>query len=376
MIPIGIWAIKHDDIALLKRLAQYGADLMQPKWCHRCKPNCSKTGTHDCMKRSVLRDPEHEDFLRSYHLTGRTAWAPLALAAKHGSNRVMEYLLTQGADVEAVGFSTCRCEDWPPVDPDSLLPGFSEQESDSESGYSPEGVHATPLYLAICNGQLSTVELLLRHGADPDHVGGASMGSLETAVHLAVHVNDGPIFTYLLENKVVRLEERNERGATALHMAYLNQNSPDGSVNCLLEAGADINAPLVSYNSSNTWTLFAMACAKHDLNSALSFLRAGADPEFIIRVPAGTDLSSVADPDQGIHWTASEFIRHIPGPLTRADSDLRLELEVELLEALDVKEIEKTKKNKEIEEFKKTRTYQLLSRAFAASLLSLAYVHH
>lgn len=191
-----------------------------------------------------------------------------------------EYLLNQGADIEAKDQGMCRCGSYKSVTASWPLPGFGSLKI----AIHPIKPHATPLHLAIYSETLSTVKLLLRHGADIRQAWDGS-GGRRTALHLAVHVSNRPLLDYLHENKLASIDEYNDSGAIALHMAFLDQSSPDEFVDRLLEAGADINAPFIPFGlGANTWTLFALARASHDRKAALKLLRAGADPEFIIWV--------------------------------------------------------------------------------------------
>lgn len=226
-------------------------------------------------------------------------FSPLACAASHGQDSMVEYLLDHGANIELESAKLCsccsellRCETFLPNHPE-----FYERDPDDEDERLPMSFAYvdpddsvswwTPLHYAICNQHTSTAELLLKRGANSRDV-----GEHVTALHVATRWELEETIDYLLDNDLVDINAQNRNGVAALHMAYVADR--DDLVDDYLDRGADIN--LAYFDQSGPWTIFAMACADMLFERALQYLRIGADPHFVV------------DEDDDDSWTVMRFI--------------------------------------------------------------------
>ncbi|KAK7710700.1 hypothetical protein SLS64_005603 [Diaporthe eres] len=255
----------------------------------------------------------------------RARFSPLAWAALHGHDSMVDYLLDHGADTELLSEKLCTCSDMKLLhcplrlpEPPSFWPRYPE-DYDFDSIVEYEDWCAgedfitmwTPLHYALCNGHESTARLLIERGA----VDGADHGV--TALHTATRWELNDTIDYLLDNDLVDINEQNYHGVTALHMAQVAGRND--LVDKYLDRGADIN---LEYDGrSGPWTIFYMACAAGDYERALEYLKRGADPHFVLE---GVDR----DP-----WTVMRLIYCCTGdaygyPISLGEERLKLELEI------------------------------------------------
>lgn len=246
-------------------------------------------------------------------------FSPLALAAYHGEDSMVELLLDNGARIELKSTYLCQCcnlllrcgNGASLFDPPVL---WENSDRDDNAGYLAwEQTHHdswwTPLHYAISQGNLSTAKLLLDRGARAENVGDGGV----TALHVATYCNKQEIIDYLLENNLVDINAQSEYGVTALHLAHI-VGRYDLVEDYLDDHGADIN--LEYDDESGPWTIFAIACAEEDFDQALHYLRKGADPNFVIE---GND-----DPNA---WTVMRFMYGISIPLHIRRDGPRIQLE-------------------------------------------------
>lgn len=346
-VPQGFWAILNDRVVTLVRLAEGGANVIDPKWC-ACQSNVFRSGEYAQYR--WMRSPTLS-WSQSFHPipidtvccddnlpSGPSrSWTPLALAAAHGKNQVMRYLITRGADVNSMGRGICHCSpslcDFFSL---SILPEFDDRSVPDDYVDEDDIMDNmfTPLHVAICYGNLSSVKILLDHGANPRLMGNHMLLG-RTALHAAAIAGKADIAEYLIENKLVaagdmkRIDFTGRCGLTPLHIAYLYKCHD--MVDLLLREGANVNdeVQLQGCNVHDSWTVFAIACARNDLQSALKFLRAGADPEFVLH-----------SPENNVPWTAMGFIYHYKFKLPDDDANgeeatgLRLDIERGIFKAL------------------------------------------
>ncbi|KAG6358075.1 hypothetical protein INS49_013959 [Diaporthe citri] len=121
----------------------------------------------------------------------------------------------------------------------------------------------TPLALAAALGLDSMVAFLLDHGADIEKPGKGLCRK---------------IIDYLLDNKLVDINEGGYHGLTPMHLAFYKSHY--SLVDMYIDRGADINA--VWNSDDGGWTIFGMACLRDDLQRASDLLRRGADPDLIL----------------------------------------------------------------------------------------------
>lgn len=243
--------------------------------------------------------------------------SPLAWAAIHGHDSMVQYLLDYGADIEQTSEKLCSCCDskllrcprkiLEPLDFYSRDP----DDDDSIDGFIPEW---TPLHYALCNEHESTARLLIERGADANKVG-SYYGV--TALHIATRWELDGTIDYLLDNDCVDINAQDSEGVTALLMAQVAGR--DDLVDKYLDRGADIN--LAYFDRSGPWTIFSMACAAGEYERALEYLTRGADPHFELE-------SEDEDPwtvMRLIYWSGDAF------EYSMSCADERMELEREIM---------------------------------------------
>ncbi|KAK7709786.1 hypothetical protein SLS64_006027 [Diaporthe eres] len=307
------WAIEEGQYGTLERLIESGVDV-----------DMLDDDGKPVQIENTLVDNHLDYYWRNVVVSYGSRYSPLALAAYHGQDSMVELLLDNGADIELDSAHLCDCCNLLVRCAASLpdRPGFWE-DSDREYGAGhlawEEAVHDswwTPLHYAICHKNVSTAKLLLDRGASGDYVGYGRASALHVATRWGVQ----EVIDYLLEKNLVEIDRQSTDGVTALHLAYIGGNY-DLVDKFLDEYGADIN--LTYTDESGPWSIFAMASADGEFDRALQYLRKGADPNFVIE---GED-------DQGA-WTVMRFIYGSPNnecPSPLHGDDVRIQLEQEII---------------------------------------------
>lgn len=120
----------------------------------------------------------------------------------------------------------------------------------------------TPLFVASRDGRLKVVDVLLRHGADPDH-----------ALHIGLEKERSEIVSALLAGGADP-NSLSESGASALALALYHSDSPAGAeiAHLLLRSGADPASP--DYDHRFVLTI---AARRSPLGLVRALLDAGAD---------------------------------------------------------------------------------------------------
>jgi ankyrin repeat protein/N-acetylneuraminic acid mutarotase len=172
----------------------------------------------------------------------RSGETPLHDAARGGHKAMLELLLSHKADVQASG------DNWQtPLHlaarngfrsvVEVLLAHRADVNAKMRSG-------STPLLMAVANGFRSVAELLLAHGADANastsDVRSATQTKFTgTALHVAATRGDQALVELLLANKA-DVTATNDSGNTPLHLAAESENLAIASA--LMSHGADANA--------------------------------------------------------------------------------------------------------------------------------------
>lgn len=254
--------------------------------------------------------------------------SPLAWAAIHGHDSMVEYLLDHGADTEQTSEKLCSCCDSKllrcPLRLPDPLEFYSRDPDDDDSIVDNEFCYVDPrdfipewkpLHYALCNEHESTARLLIERGADANKVG-AWYGV--TALHIATRWELDVTIDYLLDNARVDINAQDSNGVTALHMAQVAGR--DDLVDEYLDQGADIN--LAYSDRSGPWTIFSMACAAGDYERALEYLKRGADPHFVLKDELEEDPWTVM---RLIYWRTGDAYEY---PMSLADERMELEREI------------------------------------------------
>ncbi|MBF2761402.1 MAG: ankyrin repeat domain-containing protein [Ectothiorhodospiraceae bacterium AqS1] len=156
-------------------------------------------------------------------------------AAKAGAAELVGELIRLGADVNALNDNGGTALMFAAIsgDPETISLLIEHGAKIDHRGH----FDWTALMVAASKGHAEGIRILLDHGANP--AGQDSYGF--TPLMRAVQGNKGAAVATLLAHKAKALEAKNERGATALHIA-VEQNLPL-MVKTLLEYGADPNTP-------------------------------------------------------------------------------------------------------------------------------------
>ncbi|MCK4817176.1 ankyrin repeat domain-containing protein, partial [bacterium] len=160
-------------------------------------------------------------------------WTPLTVASQNGHWKIVKILLDQGAAVNVQdnrGYSPLMnaAHNGHAAIAELLLEWGVEVDLKNKNN------GGTALYFAAQQGNLDSVELLLKNGA------GVNLQSYDkgTALHVAAQLGHNNVVKLLLENGA-SLNARNGEGMTALMLAvYYNHKD---IVQFLLSKGADIN---------------------------------------------------------------------------------------------------------------------------------------
>lgn len=273
-----MWAVERKRFKTFTRFLENGADI-----------------NNDRMFRTHVDEQEATDPMNAvYEWEPHSIFTPLALAVALGEDSMVAFLLDHGADIEKPGKGLCTCcngDNTPHLhfgpeqdrryvdDPDYIM--------DDESGFC-----WTPLHFALCRGYESTAMLLIERGANYQ-VTCPSQGGPWNALHTATRMNHRKIIDYLLDNKLVDINEAGHHGLTPLLLAFYEKHY--SLVDMYIDRGADINA--VWGSADGGWTIFAMACLRDEFSRASDLLRRGADPEVVL-----------VEAEIGIHWTAIGLI--------------------------------------------------------------------
>lgn len=237
-------------------------------------------------------------------------FTPLALAANLGFDSMVAFLLDHGADIEKPGKGLCLCSsgknqthlNFPPDEGHGVC--FDEEYMMADEN----GLCWTPLHFALCRRRESTAMVLLGRGANPQVTCPCDDEGPWNALHTATRLNQRPIIDYLLDNKLVDINEAGRQGMTPLLLAFYEKHY--SLADMYIDRGADINA--VWNSQDGGWTIFGMACVREDFQRASNLLRRGADPDLLL-----TEDSS------GTEWTAigliygnlyGDFLRQIGYP--------------------------------------------------------------
>jgi ankyrin repeat protein len=145
---------------------------------------------------------------------------PLEEACAHGRIGMVEFLLSRGAQLERETILR---------DPAIIFRPNDKRDAGNLYRF------CRALYCAVRSGNIETVKLLTRHGADVRHVN----DNKETFLHIAAENGSVEMISYLAGEEI-DLEHKKNWGLTALHWGAMHGNKE--AVKQLLSLGADPNA--------------------------------------------------------------------------------------------------------------------------------------
>ena len=270
-VPQVYWAIENDQYNTLKRLVDSGVDVNMLRGSDLINLFAH---TFHCADEITMK--AFTGVLD--HLDSEAMVSPLAWAASHGRDSMVQYLLDRNAEIELESTRLCECYDELFHCPHRLPkpPEFhvrSLVRRDPIEREWPDHSYWTPLHYAICNRNVSTAQLLLERGANAEY-----LGARATALHIATRWGLDETIHYLLDNDLVDIDATGNSDVTALHVAYVAGNYD--LVDKLLDKSANIN--LAFHAATGPWAIFSMACAEGSFDLALKYLRKGADPHFVL----------------------------------------------------------------------------------------------
>jgi ankyrin repeat protein len=201
----------HPEIALL--LIEYGAEIRLKGGENSATPLRMAVKHNLCLvtKQLLLKgaDVNESD-------SNQEASSLLHIAIQHGYTDIALLLIEHGADVQAIGG-----EDFaPPLHRAIQYNCYSVAEQLILEGADVNAVNIrqeTPLYLTGCYGDMRFFELLLKHGANPEHSDRAGWGVLPIAIQQG-HIE---MVKNLLKYPVIKNMQdlRDLYGRTSLHIA-------------------------------------------------------------------------------------------------------------------------------------------------------------
>lgn len=285
-----MWAVGCKRFTTLRRFLENGADINNDRifrtYVDQKLPADSKLGVNVWPKRRPWQ--------ATFKWHPYSIFTPLAFAASLGLDSMVAFLVDYGADIEKPGKGLCACCDgenhaslsFPPYRHRGMFEDIEWlMDDESENCW-------TPLHVALCRGHESTAMILLSRGANPQVTCPCGQGPWN-ALHTATRLNQRSIIDYLLDNKLVNINEGGFERLTPLLIAFYEEHY--SLVDMYIDRGADINA--VWHTDDGDWTILAMACLRDEFDRASDLLRRGADPDFVLR-----------DDEYGIEWTALGFI--------------------------------------------------------------------
>jgi len=161
----------------------------------------------------------------------RLGHTPLHRAARHGDKELVEFLIAQGANVNAKDCLGCTALGFAGLKDvaEILLAKGADVNAKNKGGY-------TLLHLAARSGSKERAKFLISHGADVN----ATNSSGLTPLLLAYERGDKEV-TELLIDEGANIEVRDTWGRTPLHIAA--KNGQKDYVELFIAKRADVNAP-------------------------------------------------------------------------------------------------------------------------------------
>ncbi|EON97459.1 putative ankyrin repeat protein [Phaeoacremonium minimum UCRPA7] len=299
------WGAENGVIGTLKAGLAAGVDINASVW-----PQLDSSSDGDSSS------DENVDESEEAKAPKKSATA-LHVAAKHARRDAVEWLLDNGADINAPSYKYCNClrMHWRKYfTPRSERPTW------------------TPLFMALNHTDTAVAELLIFRGARLDNLN-VSRDEKITALQVAAANGHTSIVKLLALDVNLDINERDYRQNTALHYAsqFWGQGETDlfksSAIPKLLSLGGDIEA-----ENQDGHTPLLHACWMGNYRAASLFVRAGANPNPHRLIPDFTGVQPLYFCVQSKARIATHCDR-VPSQAKSEWEDARIELLKSLIDA-------------------------------------------
>lgn len=271
------WGAEHGQLATLKHALAAGADL------NASGPLPGKAGSGDSSG-AATDDPDSDgnadadpaaEFEEPPDPRLQPSCTALHLAAKNGHRDVVDWLLDNGADIDAPSYKVCDCQ--------SLKAGRHPTRRLAE------WPRWRALHTAMCSQERAIAELLIFRGASLEL--DAVPGHKHTALHSAAAHGLIPVIKLLALNDInLDVNQRDGWDNTALHYVseiWSARDSADirDTVTKLLALGGDLEA-----HNENGHTPLLNACFRGNYAVAHRLVGVGANPDPHRHIPNFRDF--------------------------------------------------------------------------------------
>jgi ankyrin repeat protein len=258
------WGAESGQLGTLKHALAAGADLNASGPLPRKPGESDSNDTENDGDGNADADQAAELFEEPPDPRLQPSCTPLHLAAKHGHRDIVEWLLDNGADIDAPSYRVCECQ--------SLKSGRHPSRRLSE------WPRWRALHTAMCSQERAVAELLIFRGASLEL--DTTPGHKHTALHSAAAHGLIPVIKLLALNDInLDVNQRDAWDNTALHYVSEIWSARDAAdirdtITKLLALGADLEA----HNESG-YTPLLNACFRGNYAVAHRLVNIGANPD-------------------------------------------------------------------------------------------------